>query len=92
MQEGAAKMFAVGGQALGQADLVSHLHACQLQGGEVGIHNDQTAQADVVHVVVGVLQGQELKEARHKLQPAVTAALDPANWTGEHNVSTQADH
>ncbi len=31
---------------------------------------DEAAQTDVVHVVVGVLQGQELKESRNQSQSA----------------------
>lgn len=51
--------------------LVSYLQVGQVLGGQVCIENNEPAQADVVHIVVRMLQRQKLEKAWQQSQPEV---------------------
>ena len=55
--------------------LLCNTHVSQLLRGQVSVGDDQAAQADVVHIVVGVLQGQELEKTGHQIQPEMHNTL-----------------
>ena len=46
--------------------LVCNLQICYILAAEISIEDDAAAEADVVHVIVGVLQREELEEARQQ--------------------------
>lgn len=46
--------------------LVCNLQVCQVLAAEISAEDDAAAEADVVHVVVGMLQREELEEARQQ--------------------------